>query len=143
MTSDVLARKSTDNLCQRALLPSSQRESAAVYSTDSRPCNSPALHHKAFASRIRSTFSGLASQWRHYPAAHAASTVSIVLTVPTAVGFKPKFLLGCCLTSPVKEVFTTHSHTASTNHIYLSDKNGLYCYGACILKIRISDPCFS
>lgn len=138
-----MARKSTDNLCQRTLLPSSQRESAAVYSTDSRPCNSPALHHKAFASRIRSTFSGLASQWRHYPAAHAASTVSIVLTVPTAVGFKPKFLLGCCLTSPVKEVFTTHSHTASTNHIYLSDKNGLYCYGACILKIRISDPCFS
>lgn len=143
MTSDVLARKSTDNLCQRALLPSSQRESAAVYSTDSRPCNSPALHHKAFASRTRSTFSGLTSQWRRYPTAHAASTVSIVLTVPTAVGFSPKFLLGCCLTSLGKEVFATHSHTASLNHIYLSDKNGLYCYGVCILKMRINNPCIS
>ena len=42
-----------------------------------------------------------------------------------------------------KEVFTTHSHTASLNHIYLSDKNGLYCYGVCILQMRINDPCIS
>ena len=75
--------------------------------------------HKAFAFRTWSTFSEASSQWRYYPTAHAASTVSIVLTVPTAVGFSPKFLLGCCLTSPGKEVFTTHSHTASLNRIYL------------------------
>ncbi len=36
---------------------------------------------------------------------------SIVLTVPIAVGFKPKFLLGCCLTPPVKEAFTTNTAT--------------------------------
>lgn len=142
MTSDVLARKSTDNLCQRALLPSSQRESAAVYSTDSRPCNSPALHHKAIASRTRSTFSGHTSQWRYYPTAHAASTVSIVLTVPTAVGFSPKFLLGCCLTSPGKEVFTTHSHTASLNHIYLSAMNELYRWSMRILKDADRQPLY-
>ena len=135
MTSDVLARKSTDNLCQRALLPSSQRESAAVYSTDSRPCNSPALHHKAFASRTRSTFSGHASQWRHYPTAHAASTVSIVLTVPTAVGFSPKFLLGCCLIFCIqKDLYDQHSHTVSPDHIYLSAANECCCCGLCILQ---------
>lgn len=94
-------------------------ERAPLCTQDSRPCNSPALHHEAIASRTRSTFSGHTSQWRYYPTAHAASTVSIVLTVPTAVGFSPKFLLGCCLTSPGKEVFTTHSHTASLNRIYL------------------------
>ena len=119
-TSGIPAEKSTDSPLRDASAhtPAIIHNEEAPLCWDPLPCNSTALapqgFHLTFAAYLLRSTLPMADFRPHSLRCFGRI---LALTVPSAVGFSPKFLQNCRLT---KLVFTACSHTTSPDPIQLS-----------------------